>query len=97
MNPKGGTGAALRRPCHLRRTPGSGHYAGTAVRLRAATGSSAGLLSRRLPSSTPRMMIAPPAQIQLTSGLMKIRNEADQSEAVPVRTTYTSEIGRAHV
>jgi hypothetical protein len=38
--------------------------------------SEAGLGSPALPSKTPRMITMPPAQIQLTSGFTRTRNEA---------------------
>src|SRR6266567_5770404 len=63
------------------------HDAPTGVGTRETTGWIAARGAPALPRSTPMMMIAPPAQIQLTRGLMKTRKDADPSPFVPDSTT----------
>src|SRR5260370_37388124 len=67
------------------------HEATTAGRVTTATVS--GRRAPRLPSATPSSSRAPPAQIQLTSGLIRIRNDAGPSGLEPTRITYTSASG----
>src|ERR1700694_5144740 len=62
-------------------------YAGRVTGWRRLANSGTGIFCPTLPSTTPRMMIAPPAQIQLTSGFTNTRNEADPSPFVPASTT----------
>src|SRR5258708_8591967 len=65
-------------------------YPGTDAATRRLTASTAGARSPRLPSTTPKMMIAPPAQLQLTSGLTKTRNAAHPSGLEPPSPTSLS-------
>src|SRR5205823_5399351 len=83
------------RPKHKRpgqeqeqRRDDQGHrYAGSVTGMRRVANSAITPLSPTLPSSTPRMMTAPPAQIQANSGLTKTLNDAEPSSPVPARTT----------
>src|SRR5260370_42378185 len=64
-----------------------GHDAPTGLGICDVTGTKAVRRAPALPRTTPRMMIAPPTQLQLTSGWTKTRNEAEPSPGVPDSTT----------
>src|SRR5260370_36911286 len=64
------------------------HEATTAGRVTTATVS--GRRAPRLPSATPSSSRAPPAQIQLTRGLIRIRNDAEPPALDPTRISETS-------
>src|SRR2546428_638571 len=62
-------------------------YAGRVTGIRRLANSMAALLSPTLPSRTPRMITAPPAQMKITSGFTNTRNVAEPSGFVPASTT----------
>src|SRR6202158_1095685 len=83
----GAAGAPPPRPSKMQGPSGTGHYEGTVAGTRRLTASTAADLSPMFPSTTPAMMIVAPAQIQVTNGLTKIRNDPEPLELTPTSTT----------